>query len=49
MLCLGSCKISELCYKWSILQKNNIKMTMKWSFFYNSFVKFNGKEIRDEY
>ena len=46
MLYLGSigmdCVISELCYKETILQRNYRKMTIKWSFSYNSFVKFHG-------
>ena len=35
--------ISELCYKGTILQRNYRKMTIVWSFFYTSFVKFHGK------
>ena len=35
--------ISELCYKGIILQNNYMKMTILWSFSYNSFVKFHGK------
>ena len=35
--------ISELHYKGTILQRNYRKMTFKWSFSYNSFVKFHGK------
>ena len=31
--------ISELCYTGTILQRNYRKMTIKWSFSYNSFVK----------
>ena len=42
-LCLGSiimdCVISETCYKGTILQKKYRKMTILWSFSYNSFVK----------
>ena len=30
-----------LCYKGTILQRNCRKMTIKWSFSYNSFVKFH--------
>ena len=47
MLCLvsigmeGVIVISELFYKGTILQKNYRKMTIKWSFSYNSFVKFH--------
>ena len=39
------CLISVLCYKETILQKNYRKMTISWSFFYFSFVKFHGKKI----
>ena len=35
--------ISELRYKGTILQRHYRKMTMKWSFSYNTFVKFHGK------
>ena len=35
--------ISESCYKEIILQRNYRKMTILWSFSYNSFVKFHGK------
>ena len=49
MLYLGSIGmdrvISELCYKGTILQRNYRKMTIKWSFSYNSFVKFHGTKI----
>ena len=45
MLCLGSIgndhAMSEPCYKGTILQKNYRKMTIIWSFFINSFVKFH--------
>ena len=53
-LCLGSIGmdpvISELCYKGTniflhkrtILQRNYRKMTISWSFSYNSFEKFHG-------
>ena len=37
--------ISELCYKGTILQRNNRKMTIKWSFSCNSFVKYYGKNM----
>ena len=37
--------ISESCYIGSILQRNYRKMTISWSFSYNSFVKFRGKKI----
>ena len=33
--------ISELCYKGIILQRNSRKMTILWSFSFNSFVKFH--------
>ena len=33
------CVISELCYKGILLQRNYRKMTISWSFSYNSFVK----------
>ena len=36
--------ISELCYRWTILLRNFRKMTILWSFSYNSFVKFHGKK-----
>ena len=36
--------ISESYYKGTILQSNNRKMTISWSFSYDSFVKFNGKK-----
>ena len=39
------CVIGEQCFKGIVLQRNYKKMTMKWSFSYNSFVKFNGKKI----
>ena len=43
-LCLWSigmdCVISESCYKGTILQRHYREMTMKWSFSYDSFVKF---------
>ena len=49
MLYLGSIGmdrvISEPCYKGTILQRNYRKMTIKWSFSYNSFVKFHGTKI----
>ena len=47
-LCLGSIGmdlvISKLCYKETILQKNFWKMTIAWSFSYNSIVKLYGKK-----
>ena len=39
------CVISELCYEGIILQMNCGKMIIIWSFSYNSFVKFHGKNI----
>ena len=33
--------ISELCYKGTILQRKYRKMTILWSFFYNSFLIFH--------
>ena len=39
------CVTSESCYKGTILYRNHRKMTMKWSFSYDSFVKFQGKKI----
>ena len=39
--------ISESCYKETILQRNYRKMTISWSFSFNSFVKFHGKRIWD--
>ena len=36
--------LSESYNKSKILQRNYRKMTMKWSFSYNSFVKFHGKK-----
>ena len=48
-LCLVSigmdCVISELYYKGTVLQRNSRKMTIAWSFSYNSFVKFHDKKI----
>ena len=35
------CFISELCYKGTILHRNYRKITILWSFSYNSFVKFH--------
>ena len=51
-LCLGSIGmdsvIGELFYKGAILQRIYRKMTILWSFSYNSFVKFHdGKIIRE--
>ena len=47
-LCLGSIGIdhviSRSCYKGTILQRNYRKMTIVWSFSYNSFVNFHGKK-----
>ena len=37
--------LSESCYKGTILQRSYRKMTMLWSFSYNSFVKFYGKRF----
>ena len=39
------CDIGESCYNGTILQRNYRKMTMKWSFSYNSFIKFHGKKF----
>ena len=36
--------LCKLCYTGTILQKNYRKMTIPWSFSYNSFVKFHGKK-----
>ena len=36
--------IREPCYKGTVLQRNYRKITISWSFFYNFFVKFNGKK-----
>ena len=48
-LYLGSIRtdhvISEPCYKGMILQRNYRKMTILWSFSYDPFVKFHGKNI----
>ena len=35
--------INELCRKVTILQRNDRKMTISWSFSYNSFLKLHGK------
>ena len=35
--------ISESCYKGTILQRNDRKMTISWSFSYHYYVKFHGK------
>ena len=44
-ICLGSIGmngvISRSCYKGTILHRNDRKMTILWSFSYNSFVKFH--------
>ena len=37
--------LSQVFYKGTILQKNYRKMTILWSFSYNSLVKFHGKII----
>ena len=34
--------ISELCHKEKNLQRNYRKMTISWTFSYNSFIKFHG-------
>ena len=39
--------INESCYKVTILERSWRKMTILWSFSYNSFVKFYGKIILD--
>ena len=39
------CVIIELCNKWTILQRDYRKMTISWSFSYNSLVKFHVKKI----
>ena len=36
--------VSELFYIGPILQRNYRKMTITWSFFYSSFVKFHSKK-----
>ena len=36
--------ISEPCYKGTGLQRNYRKMTISWSFSYNSSVKFHGEK-----
>ena len=38
------CAIIELCNKWTILQRDYRKMTISWSFSYNSLVKFHVKK-----
>ena len=38
----GQC---ELCYKGTILQRNSRKMTIKWSFSFNSFVNLCGQKF----
>ena len=49
MLCFGpksiDCVISESCNKGTNLQSYYRKMIISWSFSYNSFVKFYGKNI----
>ena len=37
--------MSESYYKGTILQRNYRKMTILWSFSYNSFIKFHGKKF----
>ena len=38
----GLCyKLSELCYKGTIIRRYNRKMTILWPFSYNSFLKFH--------
>ena len=37
------CVIGESCWKGIILHRDYRKMTIKWSFSYNSFVKFHDK------
>ena len=48
MLNLGSTGmghvLNESCYEETILKRNYRKMTILWSFSYNSFVKSNGKK-----
>ena len=43
--CMFGVHRSEPCYKRKMLQRSYRKMTIKWSFSYNSFVKFHGKKI----
>ena len=47
-LCLWSkgmdCVISKRCYKGTSFKRNYRKMTISWSFSYNSFLKFHGKK-----
>ena len=38
-------KRTESCHEGTILHRNYRKLTMQWSFSYNSFVKFHGKKI----
>ena len=38
------CVISEPSYKGTVLQRNYMKVTISWSFFYNSLVKFHVKK-----
>ena len=53
ILCLGSIGmvivLSDLCHEGTILQRNYRKMTILWSFSFNSFVKFHGKKNREHY
>ena len=39
------CVINESCYKGTMLLRNSRKMTILWSFSYNSCIKFTGKKI----
>ena len=41
--------ISGMCYKGTILQRNYKKMTIPWSFSYNSFAKLNGKKWKPQH
>ena len=43
------CVISELCCKATILQRNYRKITILWSFSYNSFVKLHSVKTALEY
>ena len=44
-LCLGSIGMNCVIIIIIILQRNSRKMTISWSFSYNTFVKFYGKNI----
>ena len=37
--------LGKSCFKGAILQKNYRKITISWSFSYNFFVKFHGKNF----